>query len=48
MGIVIYRLSHWVFYIVQKPWNWAHILVQKPQSAGGGVIIGQSDTHMRK
>ena len=36
MGIVIYRLSHWVFYIVQKPWNWIHILVQKPQCAGGG------------
>ena len=36
IDIVTYRLSHWVFYIVQKPWNWAHILVQKPQCAGGG------------
>ena len=36
--IVIYWPDPWAFSVVQKPWEWAHILVQKPQGAqrGGG------------
>ena len=37
------------FSVVQKPWGWAHILVQKPQGArggggGGGMVTSQIDT----
>ena len=30
------------FSVVQKPWGWAHILVQKPRGARG-VVTGQID-----
>ena len=34
------------FSLVQKPWGWAHILVQKPRGARGGMVTGQSDTRI--
>ena len=33
--IVIYRPGPRAFSVVQKPWGWAHILVQKHQGARG-------------
>ena len=44
--IVIYRPGPRAFSILQKPWGWAHILVQTPRGAGGGggMVIGQIDT----
>ena len=33
--IVIYRPSPREFSVAQKPWGWAHILVQKPRGARG-------------
>ena len=33
--IAIYRPGPQAFSIVQKPWGWAHILVQKPRGARG-------------
>ena len=42
--IVIYWPSPWAFSFVQKPWGWAHISVQKPQGAWGGMVTGQIDT----
>ena len=33
--IVIYRPSPGAFSVVQKPWGWTHISVQKPQGARG-------------
>ena len=41
--IVIYWPGPRAFSVVQKPGDWAHILVQKPWSAQGGVT-GQIDT----
>ena len=36
------------FSVVQKPWGWAHISVQKPRGAqGDGNITGQIDTCIR-
>ena len=36
------------FSVVQKPWGWAHISVQKPRGAGGGgggeMVTSQIDT----
>ena len=33
------------FSVVQKPWGWAHISVQKPRGARGGrMVTGQIDT----
>ena len=34
------------FSLVQKPWGWAHILVQKPRGARGGMVTSQSDTRI--
>ena len=34
--IVIYWPGPGAFSVVQKPWGWAHILVQKPQGAREG------------
>ena len=31
------------FSVVQKPWGWAHISVQKPRGARG-MLTGQIDT----
>ena len=43
--IVIYRPRLRAFSIVQKPWGWAHISVQKPRVPGGrGMVTGQIDT----
>ena len=33
--IVIYWPGPRAFSVVQKPWGWAHILVQKPRGARG-------------
>ena len=33
--IVIYRPDPRTFSVVQKPWGWRHILVQKPRGARG-------------
>ena len=41
--IVIYRPHPRTFSIVQKPWGWTHISVQKPQGARG-MVTGQIDT----
>ena len=47
--IVIYWPGPQAFSVVQKPWGWAHILVQKPQGArGGGMVTGQIDTCIKK
>ena len=44
-NIVIYWPGPRAFSVVQKPWGWAHILVQKPRGArGGGMVTGQIDT----
>ena len=43
--IVIYWPRPRAFSVVQKPWGWAHILVQKPRGARGGeMVTGQIDT----
>ena len=45
--IVIYWPSPWAFSVLQKPRDWAHILVQKPwgaQGGNGGGLTGQIDT----
>ena len=42
--IVIYWPGPRAFSVVQKPWGWAHILVQKPRGARGGMVTGQIDT----
>ena len=42
--IVIYLPGPRAFSVVQKPWGWAHILVQKPRGARGGMVTGQIDT----
>ena len=41
--IVIYWPGPREFSVVQKPWGWAHISVQKPRVAGG-MVTGQIDT----
>ena len=41
--IVIYRPGPQAFSVVQKPWDWAHISVQKPQGAQG-MVTSQADT----
>ena len=41
--IVIYWLDPQAFSVVQKPWGWAHILVQKPR-VPGGMVTCQIDT----
>ena len=48
--IIIYWPGPRAFPVVQKPWGWAHILVQKPRGArgGGGVVTGQIDTCITK
>ena len=33
--IVIYRPDRQAVSVVEKPWGWAYILVQKPQGARG-------------
>ena len=43
-GITIYWPGPRAFSVVQKPWGWAHILVQKPRGAGGGMVTDQIDT----
>ena len=43
--IVIYWAGPRAFSVVQKPWGWVHISVQKPRgSGGGGLVTGQIDT----
>ena len=42
--IVIYWPGPRAFSVVQKPRDWAHILVQKPWGARGGGVTGQIDT----
>ena len=42
--IVIYCPDPRAFSVVQKPWGWAHISVQKPRGARGGGVTGQIDT----
>ena len=37
--IVIYWPGPQAFFVVQEPWSWAHISVQKPRGAGGGVKL---------
>ena len=46
--IVIYKPALGAFSVVQKPWGWAHISVQKPQGARGGMVTGQIDTCVSK
>ena len=41
--IVIHRPVSQALSVVQKPWGWAHILVQKPR-VPGGMVTGQIDT----
>ena len=41
--IVIYWPGPRAFSVVQKPWGWAHISVQKPRGPGG-IVTGQIDT----
>ena len=46
---VIYWPGPRPFSVVQNPWGWAHVLVQKPRGAmggggGGGMVTGQIDT----
>ena len=45
-GIFIYRPYPKAFSVVQKLKDWAHILVQKPQGARGGMVTGQCDTRI--
>ena len=45
--IVIYWPGPRTFSVVQKPWGWAHILVQKPRG-GGGMVTGQIDTCIKR
>ena len=42
--IVIFRSGPRAFSVLQKPWGWAHISVQKPRGARGGMVTGQIDT----
>ena len=42
--IVIYWAGPRAFSVVQKPWGWAHISVQKPRGARGRMVTGQIDT----
>ena len=42
--IVIYRPVPRAFFVVQKPWDWAQISVQKLRCPGGRVVTGQIDT----
>ena len=44
--IVIYRPDPQAFSLVQKPWGWAHISVQKP-GCPRGMVTGQIDTCIR-
>ena len=46
--IIIYWPGPRAFSVVQKPWGWAHILVQKPRGARGGMVTGQIDTCIRE
>ena len=48
--IVIYCPGSQAFSVVQKPWGWAHISVQKPRGArgGGGMVTGQTDTCIKQ
>ena len=47
--IAIYWPCPRTFSVVQKPWGWAHISVQKPRVPGGeGMVTGQIDTYIRK
>ena len=45
--IVIYWPDPQAFSVVQKPWGWTHISVQKPRGARG-VVTGQIDTCIAK
>ena len=42
--IIIYWPGPRAFSVVQKPWGWAHILVQKPRGARRGMVTSQIDT----
>ena len=42
--IILYWPGTRAFSVVQKPRGWAHILVQKPRGARGGMVTGQIDT----
>ena len=42
--IILYWPGPRAFFVVQKPRGWAHISVQKPRSARGGMVTGQIDT----
>ena len=44
--IILYWPSPRAFSVVQKPRGWAHISVQKPRGAGGGMVTGQIDTYI--
>ena len=46
--IVIYWPCPRAFSVVQKPRGWAHISVQKPRGARGGMVTGQIDTCIKK
>ena len=47
-NIVIYWPSPRAFPVVQKPWAWPHILVQKPWGAQGGMVTGQIDAYFTR
>ena len=42
--IILYWPGPRAFSVVQKPRGWAHISVQKPRGARGGMVTGQIDT----
>ena len=42
--IILYWSGPRAFSVVQKPRGWAHISVQKPRGARGGMVTGQIDT----
>ena len=46
--IVIYWSGPRAFSVVQKPEDWAHILMQKPRGAQEGKVTGQIDTCIRE
>ena len=46
--IVIFRPAPWAFSVLQKPWGWAQISVQKPRGARGGMVTGQIDICIKK
>ena len=46
--IILYWPGPRAFSVVQKPRGWAHISVQKPRGARGGVVTGQIDTCIKE